>query len=212
MDHPEEVERVLNASLVSAGISTRIHVAVEFFGSEGEEAGVRFSFVYLTPLRMMSHMSPQITIETDPSNISCINLNNETDPIDETLLRVRAQVNTTQNQLLPNSFKFGYENLPVMPGMRFTDDLPLDISTASLEEEVFSLFNWECNNQPSTQLLEQVSAYYTYENSGQANIDIRTSFCGHTSLRNPQRFWQVNDRNALAIGNSPFFVSRLFDH
>ena len=211
LDKPDYVERELSASLEMAGINTRIHVAVEFSGDEGRNASVGFSFVFLTPLSQMSLTPPEISIETYPSNISCTNLNNDTDPIDDSLLEVRAEVNTVQDQMLPTSFKIGYDDLAIMPGMRFTDGLPISTSTDSLEEAVFDLFGWECNNQPRNQLLEQLSAYQTYEDSTGDKVDVSTSFCGHNSLRNPARFWQVSERDAFAIGNSPFFVSTLID-
>ena len=164
-------------------------------------------FVSLTPLGRISNGIPEITVETNQSSISCVNLNNETDPIDEDLLTVRVETNTIQNQTFPNSFKIGYENLTIMPGMRFTNDLPLDVSAISLREAIFSLYGWECANQPDSSLLEQISFHRTYESGSEVNRDVSTSLCGHASLRNPQRLWQVDDRDAFTIGNSPFLVS-----
>ena len=205
LDKPEDVERKLNASLLDAGINALIHVAVEFFGDHGSrEVGVRFYFIILTPSMMASGV-PEITVWGDQSNITCINLNSEADPIDEGLLSVRVELGTVQNQSFPNSFKIGYENLTVMPGMRFTNSFPLDVSAVALEEAIFDLYGWGCRNQPTGELLQQVSVYQTYEYGD--NRDIQTSFCGHGSLRNPRRFWQVNLNNALDIGNSPFLVS-----
>ena len=205
LDKPEDVERNLNASLLNAGISTMIHVAVEFFGDRGSsEVGVRFYFIIVTP-SMMSSGIPEITVWGDQSNITCVNLNSEADPIDEGLLSVKVELGTVQNQSFPNSFKIGYENLTIMPGMRFTNSFPLDVSAMALEEAIFDLYGWGCRNQPSGALLEQVSVYETYEYGD--NKDIQTSFCGHGSLRNPQRLWEVNPNKALDIGISPFLVS-----
>lgn len=206
LDKPEDVERQLNTSLMYAGINTMIHVATEFFGDRGRgEVGVRFYFIILTPPTITSSGVPEITVWGDQSNITCVNLNSGADLIDEALLSVRAELGTIQNQSFPNSFKIGYENLTIMPGIRFTNNLPLDVPAMTLEEAIFDLYGWGCRNQPTGALLEQVSVYQTYENSD--DRDIQTSFCGHGSLRNPQRLWEVSQNNALDIGISPFLVS-----
>ena len=205
-DKPEVVEGHLRASLEAAGIGSRIHVAVEFFGDQdSEEVGVRWFFVILSPLSSVSNDVPEITVQGDQSNITCVNLNGEADPIDEDSLSARVELRTIQNQTFPSSFNIGYENLTVMPGMRFTNYFPLDVPAVTLEEAISDLFGWECSNQPTGALLEQVSVYETYEDS--ENKDIRTSFCGQSSLKNPRRLWEVNSNNALEIGSSPFFVS-----
>ena len=89
--------------------------------------------------------------------------------------------------------------------MRFTNGFPYDITADSLGEAIYDLFGWECNNQPSSQ---QYSVYQTYEDiSYEDNVDIHTSFCGHASLKNPQRLWEVDEANALTIERNPFQVS-----
>ena len=202
LDHPEKVERELNASLVNAGIDMRIAVDVKFFGENGEDVGVSFSFIALTPFGA-SYSPPKITIETNSSNISCTNLNSALDPIDESLLNSRVEVNTTQNQTFVNTFKIGYENLTVFPGARFTNDLPPDVTADSLQEAISNLFGWDCSNQPSN----QASVHKTYEDRLSNNVDTSTSFCGHSSLKNPEIFWEVDEQDALAIGHNPYFVS-----
>ena len=204
LDNPEDIERELNVSLANAGIDIAIHVAVEFFGDEGEDVGVRFLFVTLTPFEALIG-PPEIIIETDASNISCTNLNSEVDPIHESVLSARAEINTVQNLTFAHSFKIGYENLTVLPGVRFTDDFSYDITTDSLEKAIFNLFGWGCDNQP---IGKRYSAYQTYEGiTYEDNVDISTSLCGHASLKNPQRLWEVSESNALTIGIRPFFVS-----
>ena len=206
LDNTEDVQQKLNASLLNAGINTRIHVFVEFFGDQINEAGVKLSFVILNPYGSTSNSVPEIAVQGNTSNILCVNLN-ENDMIPEDLLSGRAEVVTVQNQTFPNSFKVGYENLTVMPGMRFTNDLPIDISSESLEGAIFDLFGWGCTNQPADQLLQSVSFYQTYENSDESTRDISTSFCGGSSLQNPRELWEVGNSDALAIGNNPFQVS-----
>ena len=209
-DKPKDVEDKLYTSLQNAGIKSRIHVFVDFFGDmDNQDVGVKFQFVILNPLERMSYGVPDVTVDGDQSQISCVNLNNETNLIPENLLNVRVEISTIQNQTFPNNFKIGYENLTMMPGMRFTDNLPVNVSATSLEDAIYDLFGWGCTNQPSASLLERISFYQSYESSEHDNRDIRTSFCGHASVRDPRRIWEVNTNNAFDIGNSPFYVSQL---
>lgn len=209
LNKPEDVEEGLKESLYSAGIDTEIHVAVEFFGDQhSQEVGVRFLFVSVTALE---NYVPEITINSDVSVFDCIDLNNETDPIDESKLYVRVELNTIQNLTIPDSFKIGYENLNIMSGSRFTNDFPIDVTADRLESAVFDLFGWGCSNQPDAQLQQQIQVYQTYENMDRGGaiggeFDVSTSFCGHSSLRRPNIPWIGTP---LEIGNSPFQVSSI---
>ena len=208
LDKPEDVEERLKEKLYNAGISTEIRVAVDFFGDQhSQEVGVRFSFISLTAFE---EDVPEITINSDQTIFDCVNLNNETDPIDESVLSVRVELNTVQNLTVPDSFKIGYENLNIMSGRRFTNNFPIDITADRLQRAVFDLFGQGCTNQSNDQLQQQIAVYQTYENMdlGGANgvLDVTTSFCGHGSLRRPRRVWIGTP---IDIGNSPFQVSSI---
>ena len=199
------MEEELRESLYNAGISTEIHVAVEFFGDQSsQEVGIRFLFISVTALE---EGIPEIIINSDQSIFDCVNLNNETDTIDESVLSVRVELNTIQNLTIPDSFKIGYENLNIMSGRRFTNDFPIDVTADRLQSAIFDLFGWGCSNQSNGQLLQQIAVYETYE-SGSADgvLDVTTSFCGHGSLRRPDVAWIGTP---LEIGNSPFQVSSI---
>lgn len=208
LDKPEDVEEGLKESLYYAGIDTEIHVAVKFFGDErSQEVGVSFFFISVTALE---EDIPEITVNSDMSVFDCINLN-ETDPIDESILNVKVELNTIQNLTIPDSFKIGYENLNIMSGRRFTGDFPIDVTADRLESAIFDLFGWGCTNQSRGQLLEQIEVYQTYENmdrgGASGELDVTTSFCGHGSLRRPNVPWIGTP---MEIGNSPFQVSSIF--
>lgn len=202
------MEERLKESLYYAGILTEIHVAVEFFGDRSsQEVGIRFLFISVTALE---EYVPEITVNSDESMFDCVNLNNETDPIDDSLLGVTVELNTIQNLTVPDSFNIGYENLNIMSGRRFTNNLPLDVTADRLQSAVFDLFGWGCTNQSSEQLRQQIEVYQTYENMDRGGvrdgeIDVRTSFCGHASLNSPGLVWIGT---AIDIGNSPFQVSK----
>ena len=211
LDASEDVEEKLKQSLYDAGISTEIRVAVEFFGdrdSQDQEVRIRFLFISVTALE---DDIPEITVNSDQSIFDCVNLNNETDPIDESVLSVRVELYTVQNLTVPDSFKIGYENLNIMSGRRFTNNFPVDVTADRLQSAVFDLFGWGCSNQSSDQLRQQIAVYQTYENMdrGGANgeLDVTTSFCGHGSLRSPRVVWIGTP---IDIGNSPFQVSPIY--
>ena len=208
LEKPEDVEERLKEKLYNAGISTEIRVAVEFFGDQrSQEVGVRFLFISVTALE---EDVPEIIINSDQMMFDCINLNNETDPIDESLLSVRVELNTIQNLTVPDSFKIGYENLNIMSGRRFTNDFPIDVTADRLQSAIFDLFGQGCTNRLNDQLMQQIEVYQTYENMdlGGANgvLELKTSFCGHGSLNSPGLVWIGSGGSSINIGNSPFQV------
>ena len=213
LDKPEDVEQKLSESLEYAGVATKIHIAGEFFGNQdSQEVGVRFLFIILTPFGERFRHVPEITIDSDQSMFDCVNLNNETDPIDENLLNVRAELNTIQNQTFPDNFKIGYENLNIRPGMRFTNNFPIDVMADRLQEDISDLYGWGCRNTSNDQLQQQVTVYQPYENmdSGGANgvLDPTTSFCGQGSLRTPRVVWIGSRGSSIQVSdNSQLYVS-----
>ena len=210
LDKAEDVEEGLKERLYNAGISTEIRVAAEFFEDQSSQGvGVRFLFISVTALQ---EGVPEIIINSDESIFDCYNLNNETDPIDESALSVRVELNTVQNLTIPDSFKIGYENLNIMSGRRFTNDFPIDVTADQLQSTFFDLFGWGCTNQFSDQLQQQIEVYQTYENMDRGGardgvLDVKTSFCGHGSLNSPGLVWIGSGANIIDIGNSPFQVS-----
>ena len=205
LDDPKEVEQVLYERLAYAGIKTEIRVFAEFFEEKHSRVvGVSFSFVSLT---LKEEDLPKITVNSRKSVFGCVNLNSETDPIDEALLGVKVELNTIQNLTVPESFKIGYENLNIKSGMHFTEDFPLDVEAYELESSIFDLFGWGCTITSNIKDI-QVHAYHTYEDMDQSGargeLDLTTSFCGHASLRAPGLVWISRP---LEIDNSPFQVS-----
>ena len=204
LDDPKDIEQLLHEGLAYAGIKTNIRVVAKFLEEKHSGVvGVSFSFVSLA---VREEDVPKITVNSQESVFGCVNLNNETDPIDESLLGVKVELKTIQNLTVPESFKIGYENLNIKSGMRFTDDLPLDMKADELESSIFDLFGWGCRITSNIDQI-QVHAYHTYEDmdlsGARGTLDVTTSFCGHASLRGPGLVWISRP---FEIDNSPFQV------
>lgn len=195
----EEAEQVLNSQEAIQSVGS-----IVVFAQQTSSKSAEIVFVFQTDFDVQPSAVPSLTLDSDSSTIHC------TDTTNGQRFLLSVLVITTQNLTYADGFNasFGFQRFPNLPGFqRFTPNLPIDVSSSRLQEELTELIVWKCFHQP----LQFSGVRFSYEtdhggDENDDNTDAPLGYCGRYSKKNPRKVWEIDDADGPVNFNA-YYVS-----